>query len=133
MTDDDLTALAALAAKATPGPWALDHLPGVFGQVDEMLPRGDTVLLGYTNDPADAAYIVAANPTAILALIDRTRKAEATVARIQALVDRWNDTPDYTPSHYDQGRVDQRDDMTMLLMEALDTTTSTTSLGGVQK
>jgi hypothetical protein len=38
---------------------------------------------------------------------------------IQALADQWNETPDYTPSEYDQGRVDQRHDMTMQLLAAL--------------
>ena len=45
--------------------------------------------------------------------------AEAVLARVRALVDQWNETPDYTPSVYDQGRVDQRHDMTMQLLEAL--------------
>lgn len=39
--------------------------------------------------------------------------------RVQALADQWNETPDYMPSAYDQGRVDQRHDMTAQLLELL--------------
>lgn len=49
-----------------------------------------------------------------------SENTEAVLARVRALADQWNDTPDYTPSVYDQGRVDQRHDMTMQLLEALD-------------
>lgn len=49
----------------------------------------------------------------------RAREALATVARIEALAEQWNSTPDYAPSDYDQGRVDQRHDMTGQLLEAL--------------
>ena len=40
-------------------------------------------------------------------------------ARIEALAEKWNSTPDYAPSDYDQGRVDQRHAMTTELLEAL--------------
>lgn len=42
------------------------------------------------------------------------------LARVRALADQWNETPDYTVSEYDRGRVDQRHDMTMQLLAALD-------------
>lgn len=47
------------------------------------------------------------------------KSAESILARVRALADQWNDTPDYTPSAYDQGCVDQRHAMTMQLLEAL--------------
>jgi hypothetical protein len=47
-------------------------------------------------------------------------EAERILARVRALADQWNDTPDYTPSAYDQGRVDQRHDMTTQLLEVLE-------------
>lgn len=46
-------------------------------------------------------------------------KAWRIIARVEALAEQWNATPDYTASTYDQGRVDQRHDMTMQLLEAL--------------
>lgn len=49
-----------------------------------------------------------------------SESAEVILARVRALADQWNDTPDYTPSVYDQGRVDQRHDMTQQLLEVLD-------------
>lgn len=47
------------------------------------------------------------------------RPPPTTLERVRALADQWNETPDYAPSAYDQGRVDQRHDMTMQLLEAL--------------
>lgn len=43
----------------------------------------------------------------------------APTSAVEALADQWNETPDYAPSDYDQGRVDQRHDMTGQLLEAL--------------
>ena len=48
-----------------------------------------------------------------------SESAEAILVRVRALADQWNGTPDYMPSAYDQGRVDQRHDMTQQLLEAL--------------
>ena len=44
---------------------------------------------------------------------------EALLTRIAALAEKWNSTPDYSPTEYDRGRVDQRHDMTAELFEAL--------------
>ncbi len=46
-------------------------------------------------------------------------RIEALTTDFQALADQWNEVPDYTPSDYDQGRVDQRHAMTMQLLELL--------------
>jgi hypothetical protein len=50
---------------------------------------------------------------------------EAVLARVQGLADQWNETPDYTPSEYDRGRVDQRHDMLQQLLEVLPAPRST--------
>ena len=42
-----------------------------------------------------------------------------TIEAVRALADQWDETPDYTPSAYDQGRVDQRHEMTMQLLAIL--------------
>jgi hypothetical protein len=42
-----------------------------------------------------------------------------TPTAVEALADQWNETPDYTASEYDQGRVDQRHAMTEQLLAAL--------------
>lgn len=43
----------------------------------------------------------------------------AQLAAVKALAEKWNGTPDYTPSEYDKGRVDQRHAMTTELFEVL--------------
>lgn len=43
-----------------------------------------------------------------------------TKSAVERLADAWNATPDYTPTPYDQGRVDQRHEMTMQLLEAIE-------------
>lgn len=40
--------------------------------------------------------------------------------RIRELADQWNNTPDYAPTDYDRGRVDQRHDMTIQLLKLLE-------------
>lgn len=45
---------------------------------------------------------------------------EETLAAVRALADQWNETPDYTPSDYDRGRVDQRHDMLTQLLEIIE-------------
>jgi len=42
------------------------------------------------------------------------------LARVLALMKRWEGTPDYTRTEYDKGRVDQRHEMWTLLAEALE-------------
>lgn len=42
------------------------------------------------------------------------------MSAVERLAEAWNATPDYTPTEYDHGRVDQRHDMTMQLLEAID-------------
>lgn len=69
----DLDALAALAREATAGEWEAAREANTYWTV---MIRGDTPLLRYANE-CDAAYIAAANPAAILALIARVRELEA--------------------------------------------------------
>lgn len=94
MTEDTMT-LRKLAEAATPGPWQeegrdVDH--------DKMLARGDNPgdsvglgcdvegppegwMRGQFHRHADAAYIAAANPAAILRLLDRLEAVEKWVNR----------------------------------------------------
>lgn len=39
---------------------------------------------------------------------------------VERLADQWNATPDWAPTVYDHGRVDQRHEMTMQLLEAIE-------------
>ena len=64
MNTEQIKELRKLAEDATPGPWAKrGYVPGIGCGVD-----GVTAVAHHTNS-ADSAYIAAANPAAILALI----------------------------------------------------------------
>lgn len=39
---------------------------------------------------------------------------------VERLAEQWNQTRDWAPTPYDQGRVDQRHDMTSQLLEAIE-------------
>lgn len=47
-------------------------------------------------------------------------RAQAILTRVRALADQWDETPDYTATDYDRGRVEQRHDMLTQLLEALE-------------
>jgi len=72
MNDDDRKRLRELAERATPGPW--EYVPtGPDRSADFVRAElGSTVadFGGYPPSPADAAFIAAANPTAVLELLD---------------------------------------------------------------
>ena len=57
-TTRHLAAIRERANTATPGPWAVDHLPTVFGAVDPSLRNGDTVLLGSAFQRGDIKFII---------------------------------------------------------------------------
>lgn len=79
MTDPDLAELRRLAEVATPGPWQAS-----FDQSEVASPCGDgsydlvcAAIANGATDPKNAAFIAAANPAAILALLDCVASAEA--------------------------------------------------------
>lgn len=39
---------------------------------------------------------------------------------VERLAEQWNTTPDWAPTVYDHGRVDQRHEMTRQLLEAIE-------------
>jgi len=79
MTDLDIHRLAALAEAATPGPWWISTSD------DTMISAKDAEIAQTQGEysqcwkgmEADAAYIAAADPTTIMALIRRLQAAEA--------------------------------------------------------
>ena len=56
----------------------------------------------------------------IPALVAEVRRLRAESGQVKALADAWNETPDYAPSEYDRGRVEQRHDMTAELLAVID-------------
>lgn len=88
MTDEQLFALEAAARAATPGPWCQD-----YKKFSHVYPTGQSSTLSkpiavvnggtHTGTMTNAAYIAAANPAAVLALIDEVRRLRAAVARVR--------------------------------------------------
>lgn len=82
----DLDALEKLAREATPGPWEIEYGTGddegeVYGlraRLGERLIETDTGI--YPPRRRDAAFIAAANPSTVLALVARVRELEAIAA-----------------------------------------------------
>lgn len=93
MTAPDLDALEKLADEATPGPWrhyshGLPEFSSVQHLVESESPgvnEGDG-LVCVTNAPnnRDAAFIAAANPPTIKALIAELKEARATIADVDS-------------------------------------------------
>lgn len=96
----DTARLRELATQATPGPWDVDEgtdtRPPVIVARDidaddrgravhyktEIATAGDTA-----DDEANAAYIAAANPTAIISLLDELDAARARIAEVEGAIE----------------------------------------------
>ena len=82
-----MTDLRTLAEAATEGPWMYpyggDLISGTHAE------PGRVVLYTPNGQSVDLDYIAAANPKAILALLDRAEKAEAEVARLKKMIGGW--------------------------------------------
>ncbi len=85
MADTPLERLRRLAEEATPGPWRFDGFGGVWrGHGDEMVlahihPEGH----------ADGAFMAAADPSTVLALLDeldRYKRGAAELRRIHQMI-----------------------------------------------
>ena len=90
MTDTELDALEAAAKAATPGPWK-DSFDDVLAYKDNLLCEYRTLRIKSIDIDIDgennAAYIAAANPTAILELIAELRETK----RKMKLYKQWAD------------------------------------------
>lgn len=90
----DVAALRALAEAATPGPWTTEDSRNAAGLARVWQLRGVGIAecrVRGADNHHDAAFIAAANPTAVLALLDEIETLRAKVARVEALADRWPD------------------------------------------
>ena len=84
-TPEMLAELRRLAEAATPGPWAT----AAFQLVIDVARRIDVGMCGHRDD---AAFIAAANPATVLALLDAAAERDALAAaveRVRALADEW--------------------------------------------
>lgn len=83
-------ALRALAEQATPGPWEPTAVDESVYQVWAPNQRGvKRALLTWVHQQANAAYIAAAHPTAILALLDDVTTATARLAEVEDRLSRY--------------------------------------------
>ena len=115
MTDAELNALEAAAKAATPGPWVRDGSLSIYGPHLQQSQHSNgrifiaNVSAGRNRDDpafgddgssitgdghADAAYIAAANPAAILDLIAELRQTRAEMDFILEQVDEIFDADD---------------------------------------
>lgn len=91
LTPEALAALDALAAAATPGPWAMesndDDGAAVFaddgGTGTAYIAR--EMWQGESEGEADAAYIAAADPSTVRALIAALTEARANIAHLRGM------------------------------------------------
>lgn len=74
MEEDKLNKLKELAQKATPGPWEQDACGGVYSEAREDIPLD--IIDDCLQSPDDAAYIAAANPQTMLAMIAKIEELE---------------------------------------------------------
>lgn len=102
---DDLTALRALAEKATPGPWHFHQDDGTALDISEVcIPRPEEdvdLSIASLLEDRDGAFIAATNPSVVLALLDRLESAEAAIERVRAVADEWSHDEDAKGLHFD--------------------------------
>lgn len=81
MTPADLSRLESLAREATPGPWfrAIANDTAVRSDDVDIAQTVGAYELEWERMEADAAYIAAANPAAVLALIELLAQCKATL------------------------------------------------------
>ena len=75
ITSELLTDLKEKAGKAMPGPWELDETPTDIATYYEIYST-DWMVADCEKDGASAAFIAAANPAVVLALIERIERLE---------------------------------------------------------
>lgn len=97
MTPADISRLESLAREATPGPWVADDTnEQLFGVMKDgvlhYLGSADPGLFSTSpttaeQEVANAAYIAAANPAAVLALIELLAQCKATLEALHPSTD----------------------------------------------
>lgn len=110
----DIEALKAAAEKATPGEWTRKEPHRFSSERGVCLVETGALIAGFLSE-ANAAFIAAANPCAILSLIARTEAAEGEVERLkvekdtaQSGVDAWKEVCEVLEAHL-QDRVAMKD------------------------
>lgn len=96
LSEAELKQIAERAEKATPGPWEVHKLsfdgskyPAVVSPAGDA-ELGNWVVAERVRRERDAAYIAAAHPAAVLALIERVRRCDGTLAQLYGVVNHHN-------------------------------------------
>ena len=104
----DLDELAKLAEAATPGPWHFHQDDGTALDISEVcIPRPEEdvdLSIASLLEDRDGAFIAAANPQAVLALIERVRRVEAERDAAAKVLTEFADAQD---SWCEKGRAEQ--------------------------
>lgn len=82
MTDENAAELRRLAERATPGPWRQDENTSYVMTYRDVAPL--TAAKG--RDPSTAAFIAAANPAAVLDLLNERDALRAAATRVLAFL-----------------------------------------------
>ncbi|HFL1517930.1 TPA: ead/Ea22-like family protein [Enterobacter hormaechei] len=83
MSNIDKRALREAAEKATKGQWAVEFDDEVYST--DGVNNEQIAMVFSENEVRDAAFIAAANPATVLALLDELEAAEKRIAELEAL------------------------------------------------
>lgn len=92
MNQEQRAALRKVAEEATPGPWYVNGRQSVRGSNKEYIANSN-----WKNGMQNAAHIAAANPSAILQLLDYIETLEKDAGRYQWLRDEENNLTEDDP------------------------------------
>ncbi|GBE72755.1 hypothetical protein EKINANG_44050 [Enterobacter sp. KINAN-G] len=98
MSNIDKQALREAAEKATKGQWAVefdDEIYSTDGVNNEQI-----AMVFSENEVRDAAFIAAANPATVLALLDELEAAEKRIAELEALARGVKQYSEFQICHY---------------------------------
>lgn len=93
ITKEQFAELERLARAASPGPWEYQTSNGWHRVGTSAANRGRSdgdVVANSAATPANMAFIAAANPSTVLALLDRIAEQEQDAARFRWLRDYWH-------------------------------------------
>ncbi|MDV1156786.1 ead/Ea22-like family protein [Citrobacter freundii] len=90
MSSIDKRALREAAEKATKGQWAVEFDDEIYST--DGVNHEQIAMVFSENEARDAAFIAAANPTAVLALLDELKAAEKRIAELSASHSKLRDT-----------------------------------------
>jgi hypothetical protein len=93
MTPNLITSLQEAAEKATPGKW--ETMPASFSPRTFIMrfdPTSDEQAIAVVTERPDAAFIAAANPSAILELIASHKRMEAEIERLRKALQFYADS-----------------------------------------